>query len=150
MVQIFDIRMPVPKDNEILIKVVASSVNPIDYVRREGFMKLVTNEKPDWPAGMGLDCSGTVAGLGAKVTGYQLGDRVFACKPESGTFAEYCVVTDDVCALLPADVDFVSGGATPLAALTALQGLRAGNIKKCDAVIISGGAGGVGNLMHRT
>jgi NADPH:quinone reductase-like Zn-dependent oxidoreductase len=148
VVQISDVEKPVPKDNEVLIKVRAASLNPLDWHFMRGTpyaVRVVAGlRKPKIP-GLGVDVAGQVEALGAKVSQFKLGDEVFgSCK---GAFAEYVCASEAVLVMKPANVTFEQAASVPVAAYTALQGLRdKGHIQAGQKVLVNGAAGGVGTF----
>jgi NADPH:quinone reductase-like Zn-dependent oxidoreductase len=142
-----------PKDTEVLIKVQAASVNPADWhtMRATPFLARLVNGffKPKNPR-LGADVAGRVEAVGRSVTQFQVGDEVFGCLAlnELGSFAEYiCAHEDAALALKPANLTFEQAAAVPLAAFTALQGLRdTGQIQSGQTVLINGASGGVGTF----
>jgi NADPH:quinone reductase-like Zn-dependent oxidoreductase len=137
-----DAPRPQPKDDEILIRVMAAGVNPVDVFIREGR----GNQFPLIP---GMDVAGVIEKAGNKVTKFKRGDAVYAYLSfeEQGGYAEFAVTKQDHAALKPKSIDFEHAAAVPLAATTAWQaliekaGLRAG-----QTVLIHGGSGGVGTF----
>jgi NADPH:quinone reductase-like Zn-dependent oxidoreductase len=136
---------PVPGTGEVLVRVHATSINPIDWKIRAGYMK-------DWipftfPAILGWDLSGVVDSVGTGVTAFKKGDEVFAM-PEinrNGAYAEYIVVKAELLAAKPAALDHAHAAAVPLAGLTAWHGLfEFAGLKAGQRVLIHGAAGGVG------
>jgi NADPH:quinone reductase-like Zn-dependent oxidoreductase len=146
VLQIRDVEKPVPKDNEVLIKVRAASVNPADWHMMRGHARLMIGglRKPK-DTRMGRDVAGQVEAVGRKVTQFKPGDEVFgACR---GAFAEYACAAEDKLALKPANISFEDAAAVPVAALTALQGLRdKGRIQRGHKVLVDGASGGVGTF----
>jgi len=142
-----------PKDNEVLIKVQAASVNPADWhtMRATPFLARLVNGffKPKNPR-LGADVAGRVEAVGSSVTQFQVGDEVFGCMSlnEMSSFAEYiCAHEDAALALKPANLTFEQAAAVPLAAFTALQGLRdKRQIQSGQTVLINGASGGVGTF----
>ncbi len=135
---------PDPKLDEILVKVCAASVNPIDYKIRSGkFAK-----KEELPIALGRDIAGIVEKRGGISPSIHRGDRVFAMLDrDHGGYCEYAVVKADAVAHLPERIDTTRAAAVPLAATTAWQGLiDHGKLEKGQRVLIHGGAGGVGHL----
>jgi NADPH:quinone reductase-like Zn-dependent oxidoreductase len=140
---------PSPKDNEVLVRVHASSVNALDWrlftfpllVRRfigQGFRRPKDQS-------CGADVAGIVEAVGAAVTGFQPGDAVFGTK--RGAFAEYVCAQEKQLVLKPANVSFEAAAAVPVAALTALQALRdRGRVQVGQKVLINGAGGGVGTF----
>src|SRR5580692_4021589 len=148
VVQITDVEKPVPKDNEVLIKVRAASLNPLDWHFMRGTpyaVRIIAGlRKPRFP-GLGVDVAGQVEALGAKVSQFKLGDEVFgSCK---GAFAEYVCASESAVVMKPATVTFEQAAAVPVAAYTALQGLRdKGHLRPGQKVLVNGAAGGVGTF----
>ncbi len=144
-----DIAKPIPADNEVLVKVHAASVNPLDWhyvrgepylVRMDGGLGAPTNPR------LGVDFAGTVEAIGKNVKRFKPGDEVFGGK--FGAFAEYVSVREDRAVVLkPANVTFEQAASVPIAALTALQALRdKGHIQAGQKVLINGASGGVGTF----
>ncbi len=150
VLQIRDIKKPVPNDDEALVKVHAASVNPLDwhfirgtpFIGRLGLMGL---RKPKVPR-LGVDYAGTVEAVGKNVTLFKPGDEVFGGK--TGAFAEYlCVRADRAVTVKPANVTFQQAASVPIAGVTALQGLRdKGHVQPGQKVLINGASGGVGTF----
>jgi NADPH:quinone reductase-like Zn-dependent oxidoreductase len=138
--------IPTPGEGELLVKVAAAGVNPVDSKIRAGKYPAVQQDK--LPYVLGRDVSGTVVECGASTSRFANGDRVFAMPAiERGGYAEYVLVKEEEAAPRPTSLDEVSAGAVPLAALTAWQGLfRHGNLREGQRVLIHGGAGGVGHF----
>jgi NADPH:quinone reductase-like Zn-dependent oxidoreductase len=139
---------PVAKDDEVLIGVRAASVNPRDWHFMRGLpyiMRPIGLRIPK-DGGFGSDVAGQVEAVGKAVTRFRPGDEVFA-HVLSGGFAEYTCVSEDVLGRKPANLTFEQAAAVPLAALTALQGLRDhGQIQAGQKVLIIGASGGVGTF----
>jgi NADPH:quinone reductase-like Zn-dependent oxidoreductase len=141
-----EVPIPQPQRDEVLIKVRAVSVNPVDYKIREGDIPNVTQEQ--LPVTLGRDVAGTVARCGDEVSGYRPGDAVYALLDgKHGGYAEYVIVKERDLARKPERLDYREAAAVPLAAITAWQGLfdHAG-LKAGQHVLIHGGAGGVGHF----
>ena len=151
VVQVVDVEKPVPKDNEVLIKVRAASVNPADWRLIRGvphiFRILFRLRKPTitQPGRLGHDAAGQVEAVGGSVIEFKPGDEVFgACH---GALAEYACASETKLAMKPGNVTFEQAASVPVAALTALQGLRdKGKIQPEQRVLINGGSGGVGTF----
>ena len=153
VVRIDDVEKPVPKDNEVLIKVHAASVNPLDQTAMRGtpfIARIAGGLSQPKDTRLGVDVAGRVEAVGRKVTRFKTGDEVFGmCK---GAFAEYACVPESpaflaALALKPHNTTFEQAAAVPVAALTALQGLRdTGRIQPGRKVLINGAAGGVGTF----
>jgi NADPH:quinone reductase-like Zn-dependent oxidoreductase len=141
-----EIEKPVPNDQEVLIKVHAAAVNPLDVHMLKGgpaiFRLLFGRAKLKRP---GVDCAGVVEAVGPAVTQFKAGDAVFGtCR---GAFAEYALAPQSSLAPKPENVAFEDAAACPVAALTALQGLRKhGKIQPGQNVLINGASGGVGTF----
>jgi NADPH:quinone reductase-like Zn-dependent oxidoreductase len=141
---------PVPNDNQLLVRVRAVSINPLDWHYMEGtpyIVRLLDSGliKPKVTR-LGVDYAGTVEAVGKTVTQFKPGDEVFGGK--TGAFAEYvCVLADRAVALKPANVTFEQAASVPIAGITALQALRdKGKVHPGDKVLINGASGGVGTF----
>ena len=150
VLEIRDIKKPVPNDDQVLIKVRAASINPLDWHFMEGTPYVmramgVGLRKPKDPR-LGVDYAGTVEAVGKNVTQFKPGDEVLGGK--SGAFAEYvCARADRAIVLKPANITFEQAASVPIAAITALQGLRdKGKIQPGQKVLINGASGGVGTF----
>ncbi len=142
-----DVPAPVPRAGELLVRVHAAGLNPVDYKTREGALKIV--QRYSLPITMGNEFSGVVEASGSGVSRFAKGDRVFArvAKGAMGAFADYALVHEDHAAQMPASLDFPSAAAVPLAGLTALQALRDElGLSAGQRIFIPGGAGGVGTF----
>jgi len=142
-----DIPRPVPKPDEILVKVHAAGLNPIDNAIPKGTFKPIL--KFQLPATLGSDLAGIVVEVGSRVTRFKPGDAVFASIFDLGTgaFAEYAVVPENAAALKPANLDFVQAASIPMVGLTSLQALKErAQIKPGQKVFIPAGAGGIGTF----
>src|SRR6202043_564000 len=131
---------PVAGPGEVLVRVAASSVNPIDYKRRAGLTKDFYPLK--FPGLIGVDIAGTVAKIGPGVEGFSVGDQVFAMA--DNTYAELCVVKAAVLAKVPKGLDLIQAVALPLVTTTGNQLLSATGIKAGEAVMVVGTVGSVG------
>ncbi len=146
------VKKPTPKNDEVLIKVHAASANPADWHLMRGAPFFARFEigfpKPKIKI-LGSDIAGRVEAVGKNVKEFQLGDEVFGDKFQRGWsgFAEYVAVAENRIALKPANLTFEAAAAVPLAAFTALQGLRdKGRIQSGQKVLINGASGGVGTF----
>jgi NADPH:quinone reductase-like Zn-dependent oxidoreductase len=139
-------RIPDPGAGEMLIKVDAAGVNPVDYKIRAGKYPAVKQDQ--LPYVLGRDVAGTVIRCGADHDGFSEGDEIIAMPGiDRGGYAEYVLVKTREAALKPESLDFMAAGAVPLAALTAWQGLfKHGHLESGQRVLIQGGAGGVGHF----
>src|SRR5579871_6474600 len=131
---------PVPGAGEVLVKVAATSVNPIDYKRRAGLTQDFYPLK--FPGLIGVDIAGTVAKIGSGVDGFSVGDDVFAMA--DNTYAELCVVKAEVLAKVPKGLDLIQSAALPLVTTTGNQLLSATGVKAGQTVLVVGAAGNVG------
>lgn len=136
-----EIEKPVPADDEVLIRVRAASINPLDYhfLRHTVLRRLTATRRA------GRDVAGQVEAAGRNVTQFKPGDEVFgACK---GAFAEYVCARESSFVRKPENVSFEQAASLPIAGLTALQGLRdKAQVKAGQKVVINGAAGGVGTF----
>lgn len=144
-----DVVKPTPADNQLLVKVRAASINPLEWHYMLGspyVMRLDSGLGAPQDSSLGVDFSGTVAAVGKSVTRFKVGDEVFG--GHDGALAEYVVVRElGAVALKPANITFEQAAAVPVAALTALQGLRdKGQLKAGQKVLINGASGGVGTF----
>ena len=131
---------PVPGRGEVLVRVAAASVNPIDCKRRAGLTK--DFYPMQFPSLIGIDMSGTVVSVGAGVVTFTAGNRVFAMA--DNTYAELCVVKADVLADIPEGLDLIEAAALPLVTVTGNQLLSATGIKAGQTVMVVGALGNVG------
>jgi NADPH:quinone reductase-like Zn-dependent oxidoreductase len=142
-----EVEKPLPKDDQVLIKVQAASVNTLDLTIRGAFLARILSgglRKPKDPR-LGADLAGRVEAVGSQVTQFQPGDDVFGTC--AGAFAEYACASEKRVALKPANLSFEAAAAVPVAALTALQGLRhKGEIQPGHKVLIQGATGAVGTF----
>src|SRR5229473_3262209 len=148
VVQIADVEKPIPKDNEVLIQVRAASVNPLDWHFMRGtpyFVRIMTGLRKPKITRLGVDVAGQVEAVGGNITQFKPGDEVFgSCR---GAFAEYACTSESALVAKPNNVTFEQAASAPVAAFTALQGLRdKGQIRPGQKVLINGAAGGVGTL----
>jgi NADPH:quinone reductase-like Zn-dependent oxidoreductase len=131
---------PVAGPGEVLVRVAAASVNPIDYKRRAGLTK---DFYPlQFPGLIGVDVSGTAIKIGLGVEGFSVGDQVFAMA--DNTYAELCVIKADVLAKVPRGLDLIEAAALPLVTVTGNQLLAATGIKAGQTVLVVGAVGNVG------
>jgi NADPH:quinone reductase-like Zn-dependent oxidoreductase len=131
---------PIPGPGEVLVRVAATSVNPIDYKRRAGLTKDFYPLK--FPGLIGVDMAGTVVKVGPGVEGFSVGDQVFAMA--DNTYAELCVVNAAVLAKIPKGLDLIQAAALPLVTTTGNQLISATGIKAGQTVLVVGAAGNVG------
>jgi NADPH:quinone reductase-like Zn-dependent oxidoreductase len=149
VLQLREIAKPVPKENQVLIKVQAASANALDWRRftlpmifvrlMDGRVMKILN------ATLGVDIAGRVEAVGVNVTQFKPGDEVFGVAP--GSFAEYACAAENRVWLKPANISFEAAAAVPIAGFTALQGLRdKGHIQAGQKVLVYGASGGVGTF----
>jgi len=149
VLEIASISKPVPADNEVLVRISAASVNPLDWHFMRGkpyLMRLIAGVgRPDEPR-LGVDFAGTVEAVGADVQEYRPGDEVFGGR--TGAFAEYVTIgATRALQHKPANVSFEQAASVPIAAITALQALRdTGGLEPGQKVLVNGASGGVGTF----
>ncbi len=145
--QFREVEKPTPKDNDVLIKLHAASVNPLDLFTMRGapLIRLLPGLRTPKDKRIGVDVAGRVEAVGRNVTQFKPGDEVFGvCR---GAFAEYACASEDKLARKPANISFEDAAAVPVAAITVLQGLRdKGRIQKGQRVLVDGASGGVGTF----
>jgi NADPH:quinone reductase-like Zn-dependent oxidoreductase len=144
-----DLEKPSPADDEVLVKVRAASVNPLDWHYMRGspyIMRLMSGLGSPNDTRLGVDFAGTVEAVGSKVNRFKPGDEVFGGR--NGAFAEYVTVpADRALVLKPGNVTFEQAASVPIAAVTALQALRdKGKMKPGQKVLVNGASGGVGTF----
>ncbi|CAL8141766.1 unnamed protein product [Prunus armeniaca] len=146
-----DPNVPVPeiKEDQVLIKVVAAALNPVDYKRMFGYFKATDSSLPTVP---GYDVAGVVVKVGSQVTKFKVGDEVYGDLNEKalenptrfGSLAEYTAAAERVLALKPQNLSFVEAASLPLAIETAYEGLERTEFSAGKSILVLGGAGGVG------
>jgi NADPH:quinone reductase-like Zn-dependent oxidoreductase len=142
-----DTLRPEPKDDEVLVKVMAAGVNPVDTYIRQGMRSKTASS--DRAMIIGYDIAGVVEKVGAQVKSYKGGDAVYAYLPISrgGGYAEFAIAKEGEMSLKPKNIDFEKAAAVPLAATTAWQALiESAKVEKGQTVLIHGGSGGVGSF----
>lgn len=150
----FDSKVLVPevKDDQVLIKVVAAALNPVDAKRMQGKFKATDSSLPTVP---GYDVAGVVVKIGSQVKGLKEGDEVYGNINEKalegpkqfGSFGEYTAVEEKLLAQKPKNLDFVQAAGLPLAIETAHEGLERTGFSAGKSILVLGGAGGVGSLV---
>jgi NADPH:quinone reductase-like Zn-dependent oxidoreductase len=141
-----DVPRPEPKDDQLLVRVIAAGVNPVDGMIRSG---MFASEKRVFPIILGGDIAGVVEKVGSKITKFKAGDPVFAyvSLDNSGGYAEYALVTEREAAPKPKSLTYVEAAAVPIVAMTAWQALiDTAKLKWGQTVLIHGGSGGVGSF----
>src|SRR5881275_702486 len=142
-----DVEKPTPTDNQILVRVRAASVNPLDLTIRGPWpLRPIFGMRKPKDTRLGVDYAGTVEAVGKNVTQFKPGEEVFGGK--DGALAEYvCALADRSVVLKPANMTFEQAASVPVAAITALQGLRdKGKIQAGQKVLVNGASGGVGTF----
>src|SRR5258707_778251 len=146
--QLRDLEKPTPKDNQVLVRVRAASINPVDghMIRGAWLMRPMSGMRKPKNTRFGTDVAGTVEAVGKNVTNFKPGDEVFGAK--NGAVADYvCVKADRAIVMKPNNVTFEQAGSVAVAGLTALQGLRdKGRIHAGQKVLINGASGGFGTF----
>ena len=146
--QFREIEKPTPADNEVLVRVRAASINPVDghMIRDSWLARVFSGMRKPKNTRFGTDFAGVVEAVGRNVTDFKPGDEVFGAK--NGAVAEYiCVKADRAVVMKPNNITFEQAGSVAVAALTALQGLRDnGHIQAGQKVLINGASGGVGTF----
>lgn len=152
VVEVREVDTPTPKDDEVLVRVWAASVNraDLDYLGpRPGFIRPMIGMRAPRDPRMGIDVAGVVDSVGSSVTGFQAGDRVFGDMLAfgSGAFAEYLCAPERAFALIPDELSFDDAATLPHSAILAIQGLRRRDgrtVQPGDTVLIDGASGNVG------
>ena len=137
-----EVQVPSPADGEVLVRVRATGVHPMDWKTRAGYLKqYMPVELPFTP---GWELAGTVEAVGPGVESLKVGDRVFG--RASATYAEYTVASEATLAKLPDSVSFEAGAALGLTGVSAWHAVEAADVHPGQRVLIQGGAGGVGSI----
>ena len=143
--EIREVEKPSPGPGQLLVRVRAASVNPLDWKVRQGSMRIVRRDR--FPLILGYDLAGEVEAIGAEVSRFAPGDAVYAYSARGGGYAEHALVEEDATATKPASLSFEEAAAVPVAALTAIQALRdKGELAEGERLLVNGGAGGVGHF----
>jgi len=144
VLQYEELAQPSIKPDQLLVRVNASSVNPIDWKTRKGMLSFMTGK--NFPMILGFDVAGEVVAVGSQVTRFQVGDAIYgSTKFPGGAYAEFAAIPENLAALKPTNLSYEEAATVPLAAMTALQALRdLGHILPRQKVLINGAAGGVG------
>ncbi len=146
-IEISDQPLPAVGQRDVLIKIHAASVNPVDYKIRDGGLKAILPLK--FPLILGCDCAGVIEKIGAEVRTFKPGDAVYVRleKDRIGAYADYAVANENSVALKPANLNFVEAASIPLVGLTAWQALiDIGKLQAGQKVLIHAGSGGVGTF----
>src|SRR5213596_963800 len=146
--QLRELEKPSPNDNEVLVRVRAASINPVDghLIRGSWMMRPMSGLRKPKNTRFGTDFAGTIEAVGKDVTNFKSGDEVFGAK--NGAVADYiCVKADRAIVMKPNNITFEQAGSVAVAGLTALQGLRdVGHVQPGQKVLINGASGGVGTF----
>lgn len=143
------IQKPIPTENQLLVKIYAAGLNPVDWKIREGFLK---EFKPlDFPFTLGMDFSGVIESMGKNVSGFKPGDEVYGTSNVfsggTGSFAEYLVVDKNAIAHKPSNISHAKAAAFPMGGVSAWQALMDYmKLKAEQKILIHGGAGGIGSI----
>jgi NADPH:quinone reductase-like Zn-dependent oxidoreductase len=140
-----EIAIPVPSDDEVLIKIHAASINPVDYKMVKGTMRLLLRLK--FPSRLGYDMSGTIVSAGKNVKGFKMDDEVYARAGDfhPGTFAEYITVEPKYLSMKPKNLSHEEAACIPLVGQTSVQAIRdKGKAKAGQKILIHAGSGGIG------
>ncbi|PIF29722.1 alcohol dehydrogenase [Flavobacterium sp. 9] len=141
-----EIEIPQPENNQIQVKIIASGFNPIDYQMTEDGSERKLLRSPI----LGREFSGIVSAIGTNVTDFKIGDAVLCgsgSMGSNGTYAEYISIPEAIAVHKPSNISFEEAAAIPSAGLTALQSFNRMNASLSDSVLITGAAGGVGNML---
>jgi NADPH:quinone reductase-like Zn-dependent oxidoreductase len=148
VLEITDVEKPVPKDDQVLIKIKATGINPVDTKVRAGTSGI--SKKISLPVILGWDVSGVIETVGKNVSGFKSGDEVFGCVGFPGlgkAYAEYTVADPGVLAKKPPNISFDEAAAIPIAGLTAYQAINEElKVAEGQKILIQAAAGGVGHL----
>ncbi len=146
VLQIDEVETPTPQAGEVLVKVAAASVNPVDWKVRAGYLQAVFNQS--FPIPLGEDFAGVVAAVGADVTDVKVGDEVYGSISvvRGGSYAEYLIAAANDYAAKPSSLNFVEAASLGVAALTAWQAFDTAGLSAGQKVLIHAAAGGVGSM----
>lgn len=146
-----DRAVPQPREGQLQVRVHASGLNPLDYKQRDGSSKSMSHiTAADFPIALGRECSGTISALGPGVTGWEVGEEVFAfCNDVTdGSYAEYVCTPADMTTRIPAGGDPTALAGLPIAGFTAWTSVHENaRVQAGEKVLIHGGAGGVGQFL---
>ena len=146
-VEINNVEIPEINNHEVLVKVKAAGVNPLDILTLNGSVRMIADY--EFPLTIGNELSGVIEAVGKDVVDFQVGDKVYSRLPVNkiGAFAEYVAVKDDAIAKMPENLSFIEAAAVPLTALTAYQALKdVLHVQPNTKLFIPGGTGGFGAM----
>jgi NADPH:quinone reductase-like Zn-dependent oxidoreductase len=151
VLRVAEVSVPAPGPGDVLVRVAASSVNSVDRAHREGKMRVLAGRR--LPQGVGIDAVGTVESVGAGVTRFRRGDRVWGIRADAasmrsatGLTAELATISEQHVALAPTTLDDAQAAALVVGGYTALRALRdVAHLRSGERVLVRGGAGGVGS-----
>ncbi len=148
VLQVIDKEKPEPKSTQVLVKVYASSLNPAEWHLMRATLFILRLAKGLFrPRNhyLGADISGVITKVGSGVTRFKIGDEIYG-RNLVGGFAEYACIDESRAYIKPNNIDFEQAAAIPLAALTALQGLKEGHVSDHKKILINGASGGIGTF----
>ena len=143
-ITVSEIEKPTINKDQVLIRVIAASVNPLDLKVVSGAVK--TQKNYALPATMGYDVSGVIVEKGEDVSKFNIGDEVYAFVDKQGSFAEFVAIDQNIISLKPKNTNFLEAASLPLVSLTATQAIIRGKLKAGEKILIHAGSGGVGAL----
>ena len=143
--QKIDVPFPFPKGNQVLVKIAATSVNPIDTKIRKGVVQNAF--QPNFPMILHSDFSGEIVEIGETVSRFSVGDLVYGFNASGGALSDYLLVDESILAKAPKNIQIQDSASLPLTSITAWEALvDRGNIKAGNHILIHGGTGGVGHV----